>query len=341
MQVFNGGIPETTSLLQEKFDHIFFTGGTNVGRVVAQAAAKHLTPCTLELGGKCPLFMDDSVDLRLAAKRLVWGKMLNLGQTCVAPDYVLCSSSVMKKIVPMIKEVTEAFFGTEREKSTDLCRIVNDRHYKRLTTLLESTQGSIVQSGKCLEDERFIDLHVITDVSADDPVMKEEIFGPILPLVAVESVNEAIQFIKDKPKPLSLYIFSQNKSKINEIVEKTSSGSVCVNDVIIQLSVDTLPFGGIEESGYGAYHGKYSYDTFCHKKSVLIRDFGFVGEKLGDFRYPPYNRGNVETARKLMDFAHMPMPPSSLKYWLVFALGFGLAVAVRAVAKRFGQDLPF
>lgn len=222
----------------------------------------------------------------------------------------------------------------------DLCRIINDRHYNRLTNLIANTKGNIVQSGKCIEDERFIDLHVITNVSVDDPVMQEEIFGPILPIVTVESVNEAIDFIKSKPKPLSLYIFSEKKAKVNQIVEETSSGSVCVNDVIIQLSVDTLPFGGVEDSGYGNYHGKYTYDTFCHKKSILVRDFGMIGEKLADCRYPPYTRGNVETFRTLMQLTHLPSPPGWLKHFLLFVLGIGFVVALKAIAKAVGQELP-
>jgi len=342
VQVVNGGIPETTALLKEKFDHIFFTGGTMVGRIVAQAASKHLTPCTLELGGKCPLFLDDSVDLSLAAKRIVWGKMINLGQTCVAPDYVLCNSAVMQKLVAKINQTTQEFFGPMegREKNPDLCRIINDRHYKRLVNVIANTKGNIVQSGNCIEEERFIDLHVITNVSGDDPAMQEEIFGPILPIVLVESVNEAIDFIKSKPKPLSLYIFSEKKAKVKQIIEETSSGSVCVNDVIIQLTVDTLPFGGVEDSGYGAYHGKYTYDTFSHKKSVLIRDFGMIGEKLGDCRYPPYTRGNVATFRMLMKLSHLPAPPGWLKYALVFGLGIGSVVALKFMSKKFGKDLP-
>ena len=179
-----------------------------------------------------------------------------MGQTCVAPDYVLCSSSIKEKLVGHIKAVHKDFFGDEPEKNADLCRIVNDRHYKRLFDLIQKTKGNIVQSGKCIEEDKFIDLHVITEVDGEDPVMQEELFGPILPIVTVESAKEAIDFIKNKAKPLSLYIFSQNKDKVKEIISNTSSGSVCVNDVIMQLSVDTLPFGGVEDSGYGAYHGK-------------------------------------------------------------------------------------
>jgi len=268
------------------------------------------------------------------------GKMINLGQTCVAPDYILCSSSVMNKVLSMIKEVCIDFFGPEPEKNTDLCRIINDRHFDRLAKLIENTKGNIVQAGKILKDDRFIDLHVINNVTTEDPVMSEEIFGPILPIVNVESVNEAVDFIKSKPKPLSLYIFSQKKDKIKQIIDETSSGSVCVNDVIIQLSVDTLPFGGVEESGYGGYHGKYTYDTFCHKKSILVRDFNFIGEKLGSFRYPPYNQGNVETSRMLMKMTQLPFSPGLIKNLLIFGLGIGFILALKAVLKASGSEVP-
>lgn len=281
------------------------------------------------------------MDLRLAVKRIIWGKMINLGQTCVAPDYILCSSKVSQAIVPMIKEVTEDFFGTNRETSPDLCRIVNDRHWQRLKRILDSTKGNIAMSGKTLEDEKFIDLHVITNVTAEDPALQEEIFGPILPIVNVESVNEAVDFINSKSKPLSLYIFSQKKAKQTEIIENTSAGSVCVNDVVIQLSVDTLPFGGVGDSGYGAYHGKHSYDAFCHKKSVLIRDFSALGEKIGSFRYPPYTEANVKTSRRLMAITSLPTSvPPLLKNLFMFSLGIGFVLVVKAVIRATGGTMP-
>lgn len=340
IQVVNGGIPETSALLKVKFDHIFFTGGTNVGKIVAEAASKHLTPCTLELGGKCPLYMDDTVDLRLAVKRLIWGKMINLGQTCVAPDYILCSSKLQEKLVPMLKVVLEEYFGKDPENSPDLCRIVSDRHYQRLVSMIQNTKSDIAIGGKRIDDQRFMDLHVLTNVSVDDVVMKEEIFGPILPIVNVESVNEAISVIKDGAKPLSMYIFSEKKDKVKQLIEGTSSGSVCVNDVVVQLSVDTLPFGGVGDSGYGNYHGRYTYDTFSHKKSVLVRNFNFLGEKLGEFRYPPYTPSTIKTARLLMSVTELPTIPMFLKYLTCVVLGAGIPIAIKAIAKANGEELP-
>ena len=183
---------------------------------------------------------------------------------------------------------------------------------------------------------------MITNVTAEDPAMQEEIFGPILPIVNVESVNEAIDFVNSKAKPLSLYIFSQKKAKQNEIIEKTSAGSVCVNDVVIQLSVDTLPFGGVGDSGYGAYHGKHSYDAFCHKKSVLIRDFSAFGEKLGDFRYAPYTESNVKTFRMLMKVTSLPTSvPPFLKNLFMFGLGIGFVLVVKAIIRATGGTVPY
>ena len=281
------------------------------------------------------------MDLRLAVKRIVWGKMINLGQTCVAPDYILCNGKVVQAIVPMIKEVTNEFFGQNRENSKDLCRIINERHFQRLKKIIDNTKGNVEMGGKIIEDERFIDLHVITNVTSEDSTMQEEIFGPILPIVQVESVNEAVDFINSKPKPLSLYIFSQNKAKQKEIIDMTSAGSVCVNDVIIQLSIDTLPFGGVGESGYGAYHGQYTYDAFCHKKSVLIRDFSAIGEKIGSFRYPPYTENNIKTSRRLMAITSVPTSvPPFIKNLFMFGLGIGFVFVVKAIMKAAGATIP-
>lgn len=338
--VVTGGIPETTELLKKKFDYIFFTGGTNVGKIVAQAAAKHLTPCTLELGGKCPIFVDETVDMTLAAKRLVWGKAINLGQTCVAPDYVLCNAKVQERLIPAIKAATEEFFGTNPKESSDLCRIVSDRHFQRLKTMLDQTKGTIVQGGQTDEKQRYMDLTVVTEVGSEDALMQEEIFGPILPIMRVESVNEAMSVIQSKDKPLSLYIFSEDKAKVKKIIQETSSGSVCVNDVIVQLSVETLPFGGVGSSGYGAYHGKYTYDTFSHRKSILVRDFGIIGENLGKFRYPPYTNRNVKAARLLLEPREFPQIPNCIKYLTLVGLGVALVVATKAVAKAYNQELP-
>jgi len=331
-KVLQGGIPETTELLKMKFDHIFYTGGGNVGRIIARAASANLTPCTLELGGKSPIYIDTTVNLELAAKRLIWGKCMNVGQTCVAPDYVLCSQETQDKLVPILSRVYKEFYGESAKQSPDMCRIINDRHYERLSALLDKTKGKIVIGQERDPEQKFLDLHVITDVTENDAVMLDEIFGPILPMVTAESVEDAIAFINSKDKPLSLYIFSENKQTREKILSNTSSGSICVNDVCVQLSVETLPFGGVGASGYGAYHGKYSFDIFSHKKSVLIRDFSFVGENLGKFRYPPYSDRKLHTSKMMLKKRNFPTFPLQA-FWYVVCMGIG------AVLMYFGQDI--
>lgn len=215
-KVVLGGVPETTELLKQRFDHIFYTGGGNVGRIVARAASAHLTPCTLELGGKSPIYIDTTVNLELAAKRLIWGKCINLGQTCVAPDYVLCSQETQDKLIPIMSRIYKEFFGENAKQSPDLCRIINDRHYERLCMLLDKTAGTVVIGEERDPDQRFLDLHVVTEVTGNDAVMLDEIFGPILPIVNAETVEDAIDFINSKEKPLSLYIFTENKKNTTE-----------------------------------------------------------------------------------------------------------------------------
>lgn len=317
-----GGIPETTELLKQQFDHIFYTGGGNVGRIIARAASAHLTPCTLELGGKCPIYIDTTVNLELAAKRLVWGKCINLGQTCVAPDYVLCSQETQDKLIPILRKVYKDFFGENAKESPDMCRIINDRHYERLCALLDKTKGKIEIGDERDPMQRFLDLHVVTEVTGNDAVMLDEIFGPILPIINAETVEDAISFIKSKDKPLSLYIFTENKKTREKLLSGTSSGSVSVNDVVVQLSVETLPFGGVGASGYGGYHGKYSFDLFSHKKSVLVRDFGFVGENIGKFRYPPYSESKLHTSSIMLKRRNFPTFPLQA-FWCLVCIGIG------------------
>lgn len=300
----------------------FYTGSGNVGRIIARAASAHLTPCTLELGGKCPLYIDTTVNLELAAKRLVWGKCINLGQTCVAPDYVLCSQETQDKLIPILRTVYKEFFGENAKQSPDMCRIINDQHYERLCALLDKTKGKIEIGDERDPVQRFLDLHVVTEVRGNDAVMLDEIFGPILPIINAETVEDAISFIKSKDKPLSLYIFTENKKTREKLLSGTSSGSVSVNDVVVQLSVETLPFGGVGASGYGGYHGKYSFDLFSHKKSVLARDFGFVGENLGKFRYPPYSESKLHTASIMLKRRNFPTFPLQA-FWYLLCMGIG------------------
>ncbi|KAG5668145.1 hypothetical protein PVAND_016097 [Polypedilum vanderplanki] len=282
-----GGVQETTELLKHKFDYIFYTGSGRVGKIVYEAAAKHLTPVTLELGGKSPCYIDNTVDISKATRRVLWGKFINAGQTCIAPDYILCTKEIQDKFVKEAKVVLKEWYGDDIKKSPDFCRIVNQVNFQRLTKLLSS--GTIAVGGKTDADERFIEPTIIVDAKSTDAVMQEEIFGPILPIVNINNAFEAIKFITARDKPLALYIFSNNTNDRQTIIENTSSGGVCVNDTIMHLAVDTMPFGGVGPSGMGGYHGKYSFDTFSHKKSCLVKKIDTISEKLSNARYPPYS----------------------------------------------------
>ena len=265
-KIILGDAEDTKQLLKEKFDYIFFTGSNKVGRFVHQSAAQHLTPATLELGGKSPLYVDDSLpNMEMAWRRILWAKMINAGQTCVAPDYLLCTENVRKSLIQSAPKILKEFFGQNPKLSPDLGRIVSDRHFERLERLL--TSGKAVVGGDTDKSERYVAPTILIDVPPTAPVMCEEIFGPILPVVVVKNQNEAIEFINSREKPLTLYVFSTISSVVDRFLNETSSGSVCANDAMIQLTVDSLPFGGVGNSGIGAYHGKASFDTFSHQKS--------------------------------------------------------------------------
>jgi acyl-CoA reductase-like NAD-dependent aldehyde dehydrogenase len=280
--VVEGGKEVAQQLLDEKFDHIFFTGGTQVGRIVMSAAAKHLTPVTLELGGKSPCIVDANTHLDYTARRLVWGKFINAGQTCLAPDYLLANRSIKNVLLERIKFYIQEFYGTTPATSPDYARIINSNHFERLCNLLGV--GEIVIGGDAYAEELYIAPTVIDQVDWNAPVMQEEIFGPILPVLEYTDLSEAIAIIQSQPKPLALYFFSNNPQHQQRILQETSSGSICFNDTVVQFACPELPFGGVGDSGIGHYHGKASFDTFSHLKSVLHRSF-LADLKL---RYPPY-----------------------------------------------------
>lgn len=277
-----GGVEISQQLLEEKFDHIFFTGGTAIGKIVMQAAAKHLTPVTLELGGKSPCIVDSDVDLKYAVKRIIWGKYLNAGQTCIAPDYLLVDRRIKSDLLAEIKQCIQEFYGDDPSESPDYSRIISHRHFERLACLLD--KGEIIVGGKTKPEQKYIAPTVIDGVSWESPVMEEEIFGPILPVVEYTDIQDAIAQINARPKPLALYIFSKDKQKQQQVLEQTSSGGVCINDTVMHVGVSTLPFGGVGDSGIGSYHGKASFDTFSHYKSVLKKGLWFDQ----NWRYPPY-----------------------------------------------------
>lgn len=280
--VVEGGVEETTSLLREKFDFIFYTGSPSVGKVVYEAAAKHLTPCVLELGGKSPVFFDDKVpNFNYCVKRMIWGKFLNCGQTCVAPDYVLCSKQTREKLIPAIQQVVKEFYGDDVKSSNSYSRIVTERHASRLKKLLESTKGYIAFGGKVDPESKYVEPTVVTGVTLDDPLMTEEIFGPILPIYTVDSVDEAISIINSKEKPLTLYVFTSNDNNFAKIKNNTSSGSLSRNETILHLCIEGLGFGGVGNSGMGAYHGKHTFDAFSNIKPVYEKSCSALVETLG------------------------------------------------------------
>lgn len=265
--VVQGGVPETTELLEQRYDHICYTGGARVARIVMAAAAKHLTPTTLELGGKSPCIVHESADIKLAAKRIAWGKFINCGQTCVAPDYVLTTDSVHDDLVAGLKSAVHEFFGDDPEKAEDYSRIVNDTHFDRLTDLVDHEK--VVVGGQTNRDERYIAPTVMTNVRPDDDIMEDEIFGPILPIIKVQDTNEAIELINQKEKPLALYLFHKNRDVERQVLSNTSSGGVTINHTVMHVTHGELPFGGVGESGMGVYHGKLGFDNFSHLKPVF------------------------------------------------------------------------
>lgn len=279
-----GGPAVAQELLAQRWDHIFFTGGARVGRLVMAAAAPHLTPVTLELGGKNPAIVDSSADVSRAAKRIAWGKFLNAGQTCVAPDFVAVDRRVEEPFVNALVAHLRRFFGEQPMYSPDFGRIVNEAHVARLTRLLAETNGRVIAGGTALPEERYFAPTVLNQVAWDDPLMQEEIFGPLLPVVAYDDVNEVLAELGRREKPLAIYLYTRDPQLADRLVAETSSGSVCVNHNCVQLAARDLPFGGVGHSGMGAYHGKAGFDTFSHKKALLRLPPALEAPLM----YPPY-----------------------------------------------------
>uniref|UniRef100_A0A670KM27 Aldehyde dehydrogenase n=1 Tax=Podarcis muralis TaxID=64176 RepID=A0A670KM27_PODMU len=320
--VVNGGVPETTELLKQRFDHILYTGNSTVGKIVMEAAAKHLTPVTLELGGKSPCYIDKNCDIDMACRRITWGKFMNCGQTCIAPDYILCDPSIQNQIVETVKKTLKEFYGEDMKKSPDYERIVNKRHFKRLIGLLEGQK--IAYGGEADESTCFIAPTILTDVSRESKVMQEEIFGPILPIVTVKGLDDAIQFINQREKPLALYVFADNKKIIKRMIAETSSGGVTANDVLMHFTLPCFPFGGVGNSGMGAYHGRYSFETFSHKRACLVRALKM--EAVNNLRYPPSSRKKVDWAKF---FVLQKFNKRKIGLALLAVLGILVAVVVK------------
>ena len=293
VKVVEGAVPETTALLELAWDHILYTGGGNVGRIVMSAAAKHLTPVTLELGGKSPCVVMPDADLLTTARRIAWGKFTNAGQTCIAPDYILTDGDTEKKLVALIQQAITEMFGEDPETSGSYGRIVNDRHFERLAGLIGS--GEVAIGGQTSAATRYVAPTVLTGVSPDSPVMQQEIFGPILPVLRAGDLEAAIRFIRASDKPLAAYIFTKDRVAENRFLETVSCGNACVNDTMMFMTVDELPFGGVGASGMGSYSGEYGFRTFSHMKAVMKR--GWWPDVA--LRYAPFTEKKFNLLRKI------------------------------------------
>ncbi|MBD2307820.1 aldehyde dehydrogenase family protein [Chroococcidiopsis sp. FACHB-1243] len=293
ISVVEGGVETSQKLLTEKFDLIFFTGSTNIGKIVMAAAAKHLTPVILELGGKSPCIVDTDINLEYAAKRITWGKFINAGQSCIAPDYLLVPEAIKQQFIERIQKCIAEFYGTQPANSPDYGRIIDRKQFDLLVALL--ADGKIVFGGETDAESRYIAPTVIELASPNVLAMQSEIFGPILPVVTYQDISEAIAIVNQGSKPLALYLFSRDRNLQKRVLEETSSGSACINDTVLQFVVPTLPFGGVGSSGMGKYHGKASFDIFSHYKSVLYRSLAIEI----NLRYPPY-RGKLPLLKRIL-----------------------------------------
>eukprot|EP01128_Nolandella_sp_AFSM9_P000492 TRINITY_DN10650_c0_g1_i1.p1 TRINITY_DN10650_c0_g1~~TRINITY_DN10650_c0_g1_i1.p1 ORF type:complete len:511 (+),score=87.48 TRINITY_DN10650_c0_g1_i1:22-1554(+) len=296
IKVCNGGVPVAQALLKERYDYIAFTGSSTVGKIVLAAAAPNLTPCLLELGGKSPVYVAPDADLDLVASRVTWGKYMNAGQVCIAPDYLLVHSSIKNKLIAKIKYKITQFYGVDPEKSVDYDHLIDSRHVKRLQGLLEGQ--NLVAGGTVTPSTRYIAPTIVNEPDPESPLMQEEIFGPIMPVLSVESEREAIEFINKRDKPLVLYVFTKDLKTKQRFQVETSSGAYVINDCFVHSLNDELPFGGVGASGLGAYHGKHTFATFSHSKSVL--DAATFADP--DARYPPYTPSKVSTTFFLLTF---------------------------------------
>jgi len=295
VRVVEGEKEEVTHLIHASFDYIFFTGSVSVGKVVMRAAAERLTPITLELGGKSPAIVDQTANLEVAAKRIVWGKFNNTGQTCVAPDYVLVHSSIYEKFVKELKKAIVQFYGKNPQKSGDYGRIINIRQLERLQKLLEAEKDNITFGGEIDADDLYIEPTVLENITWSSPIMEDEIFGPILPILKYDNLKYAIHQIQKLPKPLAGYFFSEHEKAIEYFIEELPFGGGCINDTVTHVANPYLPFGGVGPSGVNAYHGKASFENFTHPKSIMKRSSKLANNLL----FPPYNH-KVKLVRSML-----------------------------------------
>ncbi|SKC76329.1 aldehyde dehydrogenase [Maledivibacter halophilus] len=294
--VVEGGAEIITPLIHMPFDYIFFTGSPSIGKIIMKAASKNLIPVTLELGGKSPCIVDKDVNIKIASKRIAWGKFFNAGQTCIAPDYVLIHESIHDEFLEELKKTIKEFYGNDVFLSKSFGRIVNERHTKRIIAIIENDKDKILFGGKYNIEENYIEPTVIDKVTWKDESMKEEIFGPVLPVMTFTDIDKVITMINERPKPLAIYIFAENKSVQRKVIENTSSGGACINDTLSHFSNHHLPFGGVGNSGMGSYRGKMSFKTFSHMKGVLNKSTKINMKQI----FPPYSNSNLNIIKKIL-----------------------------------------
>uniref|UniRef100_A0A1A8L6E9 Aldehyde dehydrogenase n=3 Tax=Nothobranchius TaxID=28779 RepID=A0A1A8L6E9_9TELE len=318
-----GGASETQELLRLRFDHVFYTGSSRVGKLVMEAAAHHLTPVTLELGGKSPCYIDKNSDVRIACRRVTWGKFVNCGQTCIAPDYILCEPCIQGQVVECIRQTLLEFYGADPKCSPDYGRIINQRHFNRILSLMEGYTPVI--GGQSDSSQCYIAPTVLKDVPPHSRLMQEEIFGPVLPIVTVSDMDDAISFINEREKPLALYVFCSDKKAIKRMIEETTSGGVTVNDVMMHYTLSSLPFGGVGQSGVGCYHGKHTFDRLSHHRACLVRSLNM--ERVNLARYPPQDRRRARRARMALRSPLIDMSKRTL-IWAVVATILGVCLSI-------------
>ncbi len=293
--VLEGGVKETTELLENKFDKIFFTGSINVGKIVYKAAAKHLTPVTLELGGKSPTIVMADCNIKVTVQRIVWAKFLNAGQTCVAPDFILVEKSIENEFLAALKKEIDKYHKNENDIENNYLRIINTNNFERLNSLIDDDK--LYCGGKTNKENKFISPTVLNDVTFEDKIMEDEIFGPILPVISFSNLDEVIKEVKSRTKPLSCYIYSNNRKVINKLLREISFGGGAINDSVMHLSNSNLPFGGVGFSGMGSYHGEAGFNAFSHHKSILDKPFWYESS----LKYPPYSDLKLKIMRYLIE----------------------------------------
>ncbi|MEQ8197279.1 MAG: aldehyde dehydrogenase [Clostridiaceae bacterium] len=294
VRILKGGVETINSLINSPFDYIFFSGSAPVGKIIMEAAAKNLVPVTLELGGKSPCIVDKEANIDIAAQRIAWGKFMNAGQTCIAPDYVLVHNSIKDKLIHKLVEKIETFYGKDQENSGDFGRIIDESHFDMLKGLID--EDKVIYGGRMNREKLFIQPTIMTGLNWENRVMNDEIFGPILPVLEYADIKEVVESINSRPKPLALYLFTENRKIQKKIVEEVSYGGGCINDTMTHLVNPHLPFGGVESSGMGSYHGEKSFNTFTHMKSILEKNVKFDISLI----FPPYTENKVKVLKKIM-----------------------------------------